>query len=143
MGKKNPLLFTIQFTAGLPMHEQAAAFLAKCGRHKASIIAEALNMYLTQDQSKVPLHMPEPVPLTVPAPRPVPDVVIKEVLEKPELEKTEKTDAQNNKTSDNVVEKAQEEAKKEVPEENVDTGFSADDLALICGSLDAFNDDGE
>ena len=71
MGKKNPLLFTIQFTAGLPMHEQAAAFLGQCGRHKASIIAEALNMYLSQDRcQREPLRVPVPEPLSVPAPMP-------------------------------------------------------------------------
>lgn len=133
MGKKNPLLFTIQFTAGLPMHEQAAAFLGQCGRHKASIIAEALNMYLSQDRcQREPLRVPVPEPLSVPAPMPVPEPVVQQVIANTE------TAAQNpvmhDSPNENVV-----EAEEKAGEESTD--FSSDDLALICGALSAFDED--
>lgn len=133
MGKKNPLLFTIQFTAGLPMHEQAAAFLGQCGRHKASIIAEALNMYLSQDRcQREPLRVPVPEPLSVPAPAPVPDSVVQQVLAKTET--AEQTSVIHAGPNENVL-----DAEEKTDEESTD--FSSDDLALICGALSAFDED--
>ena len=133
MGKKNPLLFTIQFTAGLPMHEQAAEFLGKCGRHKASIIAEALNMYLSQDQRpREPLRAPVPEPLSVPTPMPVPEPIVQQVIANTEVE--EQNPVMHDSPNENVV-----DAEKEADEESTD--FSSDDLALICGALSAFDED--
>lgn len=134
MGKKNPLLFTIQFTAGLPMHEQAAAFLGQCGRHKASIIAEALNMYLSQDQRpREPLRAPVPEPLSVPTPMPVPEPIVQQVIANTEVE--EQNPVMHDSPNENVV-----DVEKEADEESTD--FSSDDLALICGALSAFDEDG-
>lgn len=133
MGKKNPLLFTIQFTAGLPMHEQAAEFLGKCGRHKASIIAEALNMYLSQDQRpREPLRAPVPEPLSVPTPMPVPEPIVQQVIANTEVE--EQNPVMHDSPNENVV-----DVVKEADEESTD--FSSDDLALICGALSAFDED--
>lgn len=133
MGKKNPLLFTIQFTAGLPMHEQAAEFLGKCGRHKASIIAEALNMYLSQNQRpREPLRAPVPEPLSVPTPMPVPEPIVQQVIANTEVE--EQNPVMHDSPNENVV-----DVEKEADEESTD--FSSDDLALICGALSAFDED--
>lgn len=43
--KRNPFQFTIRFSGFLPKHRAAAEFLNRCGRDKAQVIADAMELY--------------------------------------------------------------------------------------------------
>lgn len=57
--KKDPFQFTIRFNKDLAKHVVVARYLNLMGRSKAQIIAEAVLMYIRQDQKGVPVMASE------------------------------------------------------------------------------------